>query len=217
MTTDGTNMWMISPSEERDWLDGLRYCHYQLNANARKVFEALAYSYSLVEVLIAKGVVGIEELNQRKDAVSHRLAEDFQKEQIGVRIDEQTGDKYSLGDQEMTVDCQARWPICQGICCRLEFALSVQDIEEGIVRWNLSQPYLDRKGEDGLCVHQDRATHRCTVYEQRPAICHIYSCQEDKRIWLDFERRIMNPAMFQSEATAPVEQSGGTECSAESA
>ena len=41
----------------------------------------------------------------------------------------------------------------------------------------------------------DRATHRCGVYEQRPIPCRGYDCREDGRIWLDFERRVVNPAI----------------------
>ena len=32
--------------------------------------------------------------------------------------------------------------LCKASCCRLPFALSRQDVEEGIVRWDLGQPYL---------------------------------------------------------------------------
>jgi len=39
--------------EESEFVDGLLYCHYQMNANAAKLFEALAYSYSLMELLIS--------------------------------------------------------------------------------------------------------------------------------------------------------------------
>jgi len=189
-------------AEESEFIDGLLYCHYQLNANASKLFEALAYSYSLIEVLIAKGIIGIEELNQRKDAVAQRIAEQFQQEQIGVRMYDKGTDKYNLKEQECIVDCESRRPICRAICCKLEFPLSPQDVAEGIVRWKLGQPYMNRKGESGHCVHLDLGTCRCTVYEHRPAICRSYSCGNDKRIWLDFEKCIINPAIFEDKSVA---------------
>jgi Fe-S-cluster containining protein len=184
---------------EGEFVDGLLYCHYQLSANASKLFEALAYSYSLIEVLIAKGIIGIEELNQRKDAVAQRIAEQFQQEQIGVCMYDEGTDKYNLEERECIADCESRWPICRAICCQLEFPLSPQDVAEGIVRWKLGQPYMNRKGESGHCVHLDLETCRCTVYEHRPAICRSYDCRHDERIWLDFENRVINPALFQSE------------------
>lgn len=185
--------------DEGEFVDGLLYCHYQLDANALKLFEALAYSYSLIEILIAKGIVGIEELEQRKEAAAQRLAERFQREQVGTRMYNEEGDKYNLKEQEITIDCASRLPICRGACCRLEFTLSAQDVEEGIVRWNLGQPYMNRKADNGHCVHWDPKTFNCTVYEHRPAICRSYDCRHDERIWTDFENRIINPALFQSE------------------
>lgn len=185
--------------DEGEFVDGLLYCHYQLNANALKLFEALAYSYSLIEILIAKGIVGIEELDQRKNAVAQRLAERFEQERIGTQIYDGEKDKYNLKEQEVIIDCASRLPICRGACCRLEFALSAQDIKEGIVRWNLGQPYVNRKAEHGHCVHWDPKTFKCTVYEHRPAICRSYNCRHDERIWLDFENCVINPALFQSE------------------
>jgi Fe-S-cluster containining protein len=197
-----SSMAMVSDYvRENELASGLRYCHRQLDANARKAFEALAYSYSVTEVLIAKGIVGIEELDRRRHAAIQRLAERYQQEQIGVYIGDQVGDKYCLGEHEVAVDCEARHPICRAVCCKLEFALSTQDIEEGIVRWNLGEPYLNRKGESGRCVHLDLETYKCTVYENRPSVCRSYNCRNDERIWLDFEKRVINPAMFQSEPT----------------
>lgn len=186
--------------EKSELVDGLLFCHYQLNASATKLFEALSYSYALMEVLIAKGIVGIEEVNQRKDAVSQRLAEQFQEEQIGVRMLEADSDKYNLEGGETIIDCEARWPICKAVCCKLQFPLSPQDIAEGIVRWNLGAPYMNRKGDTGHCVHLDLESCRCGVYENRPAICRGYSCANDDRIWLDFEKRIINPAIFEESA-----------------
>lgn len=201
--------------EEGEFIDGLLYCHYQMNANAAKLFEALAYSYSLMELLIAKGIIGIEELDQRKETVATRLAERFQQEQIGVRMHDDGTDKYNLEEQEVVIDCESRWPICKAVCCKLQFPLSPQDVSEGIVRWHLGQPYMNRKGENGHCVHFDVESCRCTVYEHRPGICRSYSCANDKRIWLDFEKRIINPEIFEEKPAGEHEQlgpgPGGTE------
>lgn len=185
--------------DEDEFVDGLLYCHDQLNANALKLFETLSYSYSLIEILIAKGIVGIEELDRHKEAAAQRLAERFQQERVGTRLYTGEGDKYKLKEQEAIIDCASRLPICRAACCRLDFALSTQDIKEGIVRWNLGRPYMNRKAEHGHCVHWDPQTFKCAVYEHRPAICRGYDCRLDERIWLDFENRVINPALFQSE------------------
>jgi Fe-S-cluster containining protein len=51
------------------------------------------------------------------------------------------------------------------------------------------------KHADGYCVHLDRCGSRCRIYEQRPTPCRGYDCRKDKRIWIDFERRIVNPKL----------------------
>ena len=74
------------------------------------------------------------------------------------------------------------------------FALSRQDLKERVVQWDHSNPYMIRHGADGYCVHNDKQTRFCTVYDHRPAVCRGYSCRNDKRIWKDFDKMI--PAEF---------------------
>ena len=49
--------------------------------------------------------------------------------------------------------------------------LSRQDVEEGVIRWEFGRPYLIAHGAGGYCVHLDRESYRCTVWEQRPVPC----------------------------------------------
>ncbi len=106
------------------------------------------------------------------------------------------GDKYAL-DNTPEIDCASRWELCKGICCRLEFSLSQQDLDEGVVTWNRNRPYLRASGEQGRCVHQDCESGACGIYLQRPAPCRTYDCRSDKRIWIDFEARQVNPAILE--------------------
>jgi hypothetical protein len=39
-------------------------------------------------------------------------------------------------------------------------------------------------------VHNDPSDHACTVHAHRPRVCRKYDCRDDKRIWLDYARRI---------------------------
>jgi len=96
-------------------------------------------------------------------------------------------DKYDLRDLP-DIDCAAHLHLCGARCCRMTFALSRQDIIEGIVRSDPTHPYriLQR---DGACTHQEGPT--CSVYDNRPAVCRTYDCRRDKRIWSDYERRIL--------------------------
>jgi Fe-S-cluster containining protein len=190
--------------DERDWLAGLRYCHGQLSTHSLRLFEALSYCYALSEALIAKGVAGIEELEARKDAAAQRLAGQFQQQRIGVQMGEER-DKYNLEGQESRLDCGSRRDLCRAACCKLDFALSTQDIEEGTVRWRLDQPYMIRKGVNGYCIHLDQEKRQCSIYERRPAICRLYSCRNDGKVWLDYDRSAVNPALVPGEPAGPAE------------
>jgi Fe-S-cluster containining protein len=205
VNTDGSGAQKPDvPIDDREWVQGLMYCHRQMNVQATELFDVTTYLYSLAELLVGKGVVGIDELNRRKEIVAPRLAERLREQQVGVWIDDQSGDKYKLEGQEVVCECESRWSICQSACCRMTFPLSVQDIEEGVVRWNLAQPYMNRKDQRGYCVHCDPVTFRCSVYAHRPATCRKFECKHDERIWLDFENMIVNPAAFERESTQQV-------------
>jgi hypothetical protein len=95
-------------------------------------------------------------------------------------------DKYRAVSPD--VPCVELWPICHGACCGLEFPLSPQDLDEGVVRWDYANPYLIRHHE-GRCVHN--ANGACTVYAHRPGICRTYDCRDDPRIWDDFANRVL--------------------------
>jgi hypothetical protein len=86
-------------------------------------------------------------------------------------------------------------------------------VYEGVIKWDLGRPYLIAQEKDGYCTHFERGTCRCTVREQRPVPCRGYDCRNDKRIWLDFENKIVNPNIHradwpQSEVAARAEGNG---------
>jgi Fe-S-cluster containining protein len=172
--------------------EGLLYTHSRLNANARKTREAASFLYALIELLSERGLITIEELDARKLAVEARLVEQMKREGLGAVFQNPEYDKYTF-DQGVEIDCAARIHLCKASCCRLPFALSRQDVREGVVRWDLGQPYLIEQGPAGYCVHMQRGACTCTIYAQRPVPCRGYDCRNDRRIWLNFEERIPNP------------------------
>jgi Fe-S-cluster containining protein len=90
--------------------------------------------------------------------------------------------------------CLELMPICKARCCTLRFPLSTQDLDEGIIRWDYGAPYLIRQREsDRYCVHNDPASHHCTVHKVRPTVCRTYHCKTDARIWTDYDQRILAP------------------------
>ncbi|MDQ2808730.1 MAG: YkgJ family cysteine cluster protein [Chloroflexota bacterium] len=104
-------------------------------------------------------------------------------------------DKYGTQYTTAEIDCAARYHLCKGACCRLHFLLTRQDLDEGVVRWDYSRPYLNAQRADGYCTHNEPTTLRCTIYEQRPTVCRQFDCRHDPRIWVDFAARIPNPAL----------------------
>jgi Fe-S-cluster containining protein len=152
--------------------------------------------YSLVELLVSKGVIHLHEIEERKQV----LAPSFEKSETTdpqiYLID--TPDKYSEEGQ-VEIDCPDRYHLCKAACCKLWFALSVQDLDERVVKWNYSRPYGIAQRADGYCVHLDQANYGCKVYKNRPLICRTYDCRQDKRIWLDFENKIVNPNLNQKD------------------
>ena len=95
------------------------------------------------------------------------------------------------------------------MCCRLRFPLSVQEIESGTLRWDLGQPYYNRRAEHGYCHRIDTDTLSCTIYDERPSVCRNYTCENDSRIWNDFAAMELNQEWIDShlaeERLGPVE------------
>lgn len=171
---------------------GLLYLHSRANANTSKTLEVAAFAYALIELLSERGIIAIAEVDERKKVVGQRLVELFAEKGMGVALTKDEQDKYSYHN-EVHIDCENRVHLCRASCCRLRFALSVQDVEEGSVKWDLGRPYMIRQGFDGYCHHFERQTQGCGIYNSRPVVCRGYDCRDDKRIWLDFEKKIINP------------------------
>jgi hypothetical protein len=172
--------------------EGFLYSHSRANANTSKVLEVASFSYALIELLVERGLVSVEELDERKRKHGQKILEKFNQTGVGVALLKDEQDKYAC-TSSVTIDCDARMPLCHAACCRLSFALSVQDVEEGKVRWELGRPYMNRRDADGYCHHLERGSCACNVYASRPLVCRSYDCRTDARIWKDFENRIVSP------------------------
>lgn len=175
---------------------GLAYTHNRANGNTSKLLEVASFAYAAIEVLAEKGFISIEELDERKAAVAERLSERFAHDGMGVIRAEPDVDKYAFeGGPGEEIDCAARVHLCRAACCRLQFGLTKQDVEEGVVQWEFSRPYMVRRLEDGYCAHLDREQCRCSIYAQRPVACRGYDCRSDSRIWADFDARVPSPEL----------------------
>jgi Fe-S-cluster containining protein len=179
------------PLTIRDDLErGMRFLH-AMSMETKLSFERVdAVLRALIEALVARDAVDPTDVASRVQGFAQRAREDNLRD-THVEV-EASIDKYALTDLP-DVDCASLMPLCHGRCCKLHFPLSFQDLDERVVQWNYAQPYRIRQRDDGYCVHSDRATKGCTVYQHRPVACRRYDCRKDPRVWIDFEHRIPAP------------------------
>jgi len=178
--------------DERDVVRGLIYTHNRANANTAEVHETRSLVEALADLLVERGVLERGQLDERREVAADELRRRFIERGMAVAMQEFGVSKYRFpGAPE--IDCENRLHLCKAACCKLPVALSTEDVEEGELRWDLAHPYLLAQGTDGYCVHLDRETRRCSVYDRRPIPCRGYDCRQDERIWSDFEQRIPNP------------------------
>ncbi len=76
------------------------------------------------------------------------------------------------------IDCEAGRRLgCSTFCCRLLVRL-YEDERVPTTDGSTPKGFVD-KAPDGLCIHLDRDTHRCSIWETRPRICREYDCNYD--------------------------------------
>ncbi len=176
--------------------DGLLFNHTRINFNTTKTLESTSFLYALIELLSEKGMISIDELDKRKKEVAERQVKKFAETGIGLMYQTPEFDKYNF-KKEACIDCQSRLDVCKANCCKFPFALSRQDIEERIVRWEFGKPYLIAHDTDGYCVHLNRENYKCTVHEHRPVPCRGFDCKDNKKwkVWQDYDQKILNPEL----------------------
>ena len=186
---------------DHDFLRGLVYAHNRANANTAEVHQASATLEAVVELLIEGGVLDREALEVRQQEAAEQLRHQYLGRGMAVAMQEFGTSKYAF-QNGAEVDCQNHVHLCRAACCLIPLALSREDVQEGIVRWDLGQPYIIARDRDGYCVHLDRETYRCAVYAQRPIPCRGYDCRNDKRVWLDFEKKVLHPRVHELDCPA---------------
>jgi len=187
----------------RDLAGGFRFVHRMGEETRREVFETAMTVLALVEELREQCLVDGAAMDARIPALEAADAERT-KGHLRVKLNQDV-DKYHLVGPD--IPCDELIPLCRGRCCTLHFPLSSQDLDERVVKWNYLQPYVIRqRADDRYCVHNDPTTRGCTIYHHRPAVCRTYDCRNDKRIWVDYEKRIptTDPNLEPRDAPVPL-------------
>ncbi len=176
-------------SLERQVVRGNLFTHSSIGRNSERINEIESFLYGFVDLMINKGLLEKEELANAAQEVRKEI---FGKGEsahagIGIRVDKPDEDVTPVA-----VNCNERIHICKAVCCKLDFALSAEEIENGKVKWDLGKPYFIRHEKNGYCSHMDLGKKCCSVYNDRPSVCKKYSCANDHRIWKDFEKMELN-------------------------
>ena len=182
----------------KEFVRGILYVHSRLNANTGETLEALSLLAALIELLHQKGLITLDELEAAKQTAGGRLAEQFEEKGLGILLQDKEEDKYAYPGS-VKIDCASRIHLCHAACCRLAFALSKQDVQEGIVKWDLEKPYLIARGKDNYCTHIEQGPMTCSIWDKRPVPCRAFDCRRDGRIWVDFEKQIPHPDLARSD------------------
>jgi len=174
---------------ERQVERGNLFAHTVLSEQAARFNQIEAVANGLVELLVRLDVVEADALVAAVESTRKEIAEAGQQASLDVAIRVDGAAPPVPAD---AIDCEARLPFCKAVCCRLRFALTVEEIESGPVKWDLGRPYFNRHGPNGYCHQIDGETLGCNVYDERPMPCRQYSCADDPRIWNDFEAMEIN-------------------------
>ncbi len=177
-----------APLQRNELEDALRFVNHQAIQSHLGQADLRASLKALVDTLVARGVLPYADYERRRHRALDAMAQ-ADADRPPVRFGEAI-DKYAL-ENLPDIDCASIIPVCKARCCTLTVYCSAQDLDERVVQWDYSRPYQIRKRDDNYCVHSEPATFRCGIYQRRPGICRTYDCRKDRRIWRDFERRIL--------------------------
>jgi Fe-S-cluster containining protein len=99
-------------------------------------------------------------------------------------------------ENEVMIDHNGRLSLCRAVCCSFTFALTKEEVQKGHIKWDPKRPYFIARDDEGFCLHLDRKTFTCSIWEERPERCRHYDCRKDPSVWLDWEKNIINPDVF---------------------
>lgn len=178
----------IASNLEQQVEHGAMHTHSLLGQFAERINRVESFLYGLADVLLEDKLVDQEHLRELTARAKKEIqaAGDTLHGGAALRIDNEEP-PAAVG-----VDCASRLHICKAACCKLSFALSANEIESGMLKWDLGRPYYIRQGKGGYCAHLDQEQSRCSAYACRPGVCRGYSCAGDERIWTDFDNMVLN-------------------------
>ena len=168
---------------------GNLYTHSVLSTYADRINENESFILGLIDFLVDKQGLDTKDLKPYIDRVKREVGEQKRNVHPGIALRRDPEKEEALPPP---VNCAERLHLCKAACCKLGFALSPAEVESGKIKWELGRPYHIRQEPSGYCSHIDTGACQCTIYQDRPKVCRAYSCQNDSRIWKDFDKMELN-------------------------
>ena len=195
-TDDDSELKQLERQVER----GNFFVHTAIGESCTRLGEAQMFLHGLLELLLDKGIVSENELHTSVDQIRREMTErgELHGPGILIRVEKPLDERRP----DSIVNCKERMHICHAVCCKLDFALSIPEVESGTVKWDLGRPYFIRHESSGHCAHINQVTGGCGIYEDRPSVCRGYSCANDERIWKNFEKMELNTEWIETNLTA---------------
>jgi Fe-S-cluster containining protein len=140
--------------------------------------------------LVSLGQVGVMERQRiEKELILELFPPKHAPSGLGVVV------AHHKNQDSVELDCEKRIPVCQQACCRIfNIHLNSEEAESGRFDWNPRMPYTMLKNHLG-CTYLSQG--KCLIYHHRPKTCFTYSCKNDRRIWEDYEKMVLNSSLKQ--------------------
>lgn len=193
-----------NPQEDLEGLkDAIRPALYAVHSDfARGMqveFEQAVIVQCVLQILMTKGLIRREELDQVFPAMRKMMAELRSTQLTGPRLYQTLADVPEPTD----LDCQSHHDQCGAACCTsFSVVLTAEEAASNKYLWDLAFPYRLLVDESGTCVYFDRSTLRCTIWADRPAACRTFDCRKDDRIWDDYAQRRVSASAMEAKARA---------------
>jgi Fe-S-cluster containining protein len=205
------------PANNEEIIKSFESTYFILDDNINKIFRSTVDLYTIMDILVDKKIIKKNEFDKRTKKFEKQLLDDYRKSGFGILLHDQAlADKYKIPEMP-EIDCAGKIHLCKAACCSFTYCLTIQDIYEG-VRWNLSKPFTSVRGEDGYCIYFNKQNEmKCSMYDKRSLSCRQFDCRNDQRIWVDFDKNIINPNLCSElglqetiETTEPAEPTAPT-------
>jgi len=129
-----------------------------------------------------------DDLNDTEDSPENLQISDQERQRIVSiltrMLEMGIGSIYGQEDEglpDAVIDCRTRIQECRASCCTLTFALTRDEVEKGIIKFNSEKPFFISRNSAGYCTHLDHDSLKCTVWNDRPLRCRRYDCREHRQ------------------------------------